>query len=401
MEPRPPVVISRRGVDRLRSGHPWIYRSDVLSSEAEPGDLVEVRSERKRPLGLAWWSSASQIALRLVEVFHDAAPPADDSTLIDRRIAAAIDYRGRLEIDATAYRVIHAEADRLPGLVVDRYGDASGDPSRMWLVVQTLCQATDRRLAAIVERLVARLSPAGVLTRNDPKVRSFEGLDSSVEVVFGEVPEVVTVRDGQTTLEVDLRRGQKTGLFLDQRENHAAAARYARGRALDAFSYHGGFALAMARRADHVLALDSSEPAIGVIQENARRNGIANVEAKEANVFDELRELEISRARFDTIVLDPPAFAKNRAAVDKAAAGYKEINLRAMKLLAPGGTLLTCSCSHHIDEGLFHAIVEAAAADAHASMVLLERRLQASDHPVLLGVPESSYLKCLVLRRMA
>jgi 23S rRNA (cytosine1962-C5)-methyltransferase len=396
----PLATISRRGAERLRGGHPWIYRSDVTSSEGEPGDLVQVMSERRRPLGLAWWSSASQIALRMVEVFHDSTPPADEALLLRERLAAAVAYRASLAIDASAYRLVHAEADRLPGLVVDRYGDAS-DPTRVWLVLQTLCQATDRRLSAIVDELVGLVHPTGVLTRNDPKVRSFEGLDSSVAVVYGEVPELVKVREGQTTLEVDLRHGQKTGLFLDQRENHAAAERYARGRALDAFSYHGGFALAMARRAESVLALDASAPAIEAIRANAAQNGLGNVEAREANVFDELRELEISRARFETIVLDPPAFAKNRAAVDKAVAGYKEINLRAMKLLTPGGTLLTCSCSHHVDEALFQAIVEAASADAHAPMALIERRLQAVDHPVLLGVPESSYLKCLVLRRIA
>jgi 23S rRNA (cytosine1962-C5)-methyltransferase len=397
VQTRPLVVVSRRGVDRLRSGHPWIYRSDVVSSEAEPGDLVRVLSERRRPLGVAWWSSASQIALRMLQGFQESEGSTSEGAMIDARLRAAIDYRAGLAIDATAFRLVHAEADRLPGLIVDRYGD----DEHVWLVVQTLCQATNRRLADVVDRLVEHTKPAGVLARNDPKVRLLEGLDLRVEVVYGDVPERIDVRDGRTTLRVDLRQGQKTGLFLDQRENHAAAAGYTRGRALDAFAYHGGFALAMARRADTVLALESSSSAVAVLRDNAARNGVTNVEVREANVFDELRELEVSGARFDAIVLDPPAFAKHRAAVDRATAAYKEINLRALKLLAPGGHLLTCSCSHHVDEALFLAIVESAAADAHASVVLVERRFQARDHPVLLGVPETSYLKGLVVRRTA
>ncbi|HEY6358547.1 MAG TPA: class I SAM-dependent rRNA methyltransferase [Vicinamibacterales bacterium] len=395
MQTRPLVVVSRHGVDRLRSGHPWVYRSDVVSSDADPGDLVRVLSERRRPLGIAWWSGASQIALRMLQGFQESEGSADERAMLDARLRTAIDDRTGLAIDATAFRLVHAEGDRLPGLIVDRYGDGE----RVWLVVQTLCQATDRRLAAFVDRLVEFTQPAGVLARNDPKVRLLEGLDLQVDVVYGDVPQRIDICEGPTTMRVDLRQGQKTGLFLDQRENHAAAAGYARGRVLDAFAYHGGFALAMARRAETVLAIESSASAVEVLRDNAARNGAANVEAREANVFDELRELEVSGARFETIVLDPPAFAKNRAAVDRAAAAYKEINLRALKLLAPGGHLLTCSCSHHVDEALFLAIVESAAADAHASVVLVERRLQARDHPVLLGVPETSYLKCLVLRR--
>ena len=393
----PLAIVSRRGADRLRAGHPWIYRSDVVSAEAGAGDLVEVRSERKRPLGLAWWSSESQIALRVVAGEREFDAARDEAALIGARLAAAIAYRDGLAIDATAFRLVHAEADRLPGLVVDRYADERG----VWLVVQMLCQATDRRRQLIVDALVERVAPTGILARNDGKVRSFEGLEREVAVLHGEVPETVAVREGETTLRVDLRLGQKTGLFLDQRENHGAASGYARGRALDAFAYHGGFALAMARRAETVLAIDSSAPAIATIRENAAANGLANVEAREANVFDELRELEVSGARFETIVLDPPAFAKNRASVDRAVAGYKEINLRALKLLSPGGHLLTFSCSHHVDEALFQAILDSAAADAHVPAVLVERRQQARDHPVLLGVPETSYLKGLVLRRLA
>ena len=367
-----------------------------MFAEAEPGDLVRVLTERDRPLGWAFWSSTSQIAIRLVSSETGSAAP-DEATLIRARIRAAAAYRASLGIDATAYRLVNAEADGLPAVIVDRYADESGT----YFVVQTLAQGSDRRLSTIVQILVDEWAPAGVLVRNDPKVRRLEGLDERVEVVHGVLPERVSVREGAVTFEVDLRHGQKTGLFLDQRENHAAAARYARGRVLDAFTYNGGFALQMAGKADAVLALDSSAHAVDVTRANAKRNGIANVEVREANVFDELRELEVSGASFDTIVLDPPAFAKNRAAVERASAGYKEINLRALKLLAPGGHLLTCSCSYNVDEELFLAIVGAAAEDARMTAALVEKRMQASDHPVLLHVPETHYLKCLVLRRMA
>jgi len=387
----PTAVVSRRGIDRLKAGHPWIYRSDVISSDADPGDVVRVVSERARPLGVAFWSSLSQISIRMID--EDAAAAADERAFFRSRLQAAIAYRASLAIDATAWRVVNGEADRVPGLIVDRYGD--------YLVVQTLCQATDRRIDLLTELLVELCAPRGVLARNDPRVRHLEGLPEEIEVLHGEIPETIDVREGTLTLAVDLRNGQKTGLFLDQRENHAAAARYARGRALDGFAYHGGFGLAMARTAESVISLESSPPAAAAIRATAERNGIANVEVREVNVFDELRELEIAGARFDTIVLDPPAFAKNRAAVPRAVTGYKEINLRALKLLEPGGHLLTCSCSYNVDEALFKSVVEEAAADARVTVALVEKRLQARDHPVLLTVPETYYLKCLVVRKIA
>jgi 23S rRNA (cytosine1962-C5)-methyltransferase len=390
----PVAVVSSKGADRLRAGHPWIYRSDVRAADAGPGDLVAVETERGRPLGYALWSSASQIALRSIGLDVD---PDDDVGWLHTRLAAAARYRNALEIDASAWRLVHGEADRLPGLIVDRYGDDGG----VYFVVQALCQGMDRRLPAIVAALSDLAAPRGVLARNDPRVRQLEGLEQRVEVLAGEVPDTVDVREGRVRLRTNLRQGQKTGLFLDQRENHEAAARYARGRALDAFAYHGGFALAMASRAASVLALDSSAPAVAATRENAARNGLRNVEVRETNVFDELRELEHARERFDTIVLDPPAFAKNRAAVPRAVAGYKEINLRAIKLLAPGGMLMTCSCSYHVDEAMLVDVVTDAARDAGASLALVEKRMQSRDHPVLVGVPETWYLKCLVLRRVS
>jgi 23S rRNA (cytosine1962-C5)-methyltransferase len=386
----PTVVVTRRAVDRLRGGHPWIYRSDVTAVDASPGDLVRVLGERGRPLGWALFSSDSQIALRLVST---TPADVDERTLLADRLRAAIAYRQSLGIDATAYRLVHGEADRLPGLVVDRYGD--------YLVVQTLSQGMDRRAGLITELLVEQLAPLGVLARNDPKVRRLEGLDERVDVLHGEIPPTVLVREGAVTIQVDLWHGQKTGGFLDQRENHAAAAAVAHGRALDAFTHQGGFALQMSPRCESVLALDSSAGAIEATRGNAARNGLTNIEAREANVFDELRELEIAGEAFDTIVLDPPAFAKNKAAVERAVAGYKEINLRALKLLKPGGVLVACSCSYHVGEIAFLNVLAAAASDAHATVAIEEKRMQARDHPVLLTVPETYYLKCVILRKIA
>jgi len=400
----PTVVISRRGADRVRAGHPWIYQSDILEAEVESGDLVRVREERRRGIGWGLWSSQSQIALRMMVVGSSGSlgslgsekDDIDERALFESRLRQAIDYRATLAIDGTACRLVHGEADRLPALIVDKYGDASGE----YLVVQTLCQGMDRRATLIVELLHEIIRPRGVLARNDPKVRRLEGLEERVDLLAGEIPETVAVREGDVTFQADLRRGQKTGLFLDQRENHVVAASCAAGRALDAFTYNGGFALHLARRCSSVVALDSSEAAVALTRANAAANGLTNLEAREANVFDELRELEASGEHFDTIVLDPPAFAKNRAAVGRALAGYKEINLRALRLLAPGGHLITCSCSYHVDESTFVAVVTDAALDARVTVTLVEKRTQARDHPVLVGVPETHYLKCLVLRKL-
>jgi 23S rRNA (cytosine1962-C5)-methyltransferase len=383
----PVVVISRRGEERIRRGHPWIYRSDVLSATAAPGDLVAVVGGRDRRLGEALWSARSQIALRMMSVGDDA--PGE--SVWRHRLAAAIAFRDLLHIDATAYRVVHGEADRLPSLVVDKYGD--------YLVVQALSQGTDRRLPELTQALVELMSPKGILARNDPKVRTLEGLEQSVQVLHGEVPSAVQVREGAVDYSVDLRHGQKTGLFLDQRENRVAAGRYARGRMLDCFSYNGAFGLSLARHCSDVIAIDASADAVVRITENAGLNGVTNVGAREANVFDELRHFEQSGERFNTIVLDPPAFAKNKAAVEKALAGYKDINLRALRILEPGGVLVTCSCSYNVDEPMFLQVLADAAADARAHVTILEKRMQGRDHPVLLTVPETYYLKCIILRK--
>jgi 23S rRNA (cytosine1962-C5)-methyltransferase len=383
------VAISARGEARLRRGHPWIYRSDVLSARAAGGDVVRVVGAAHRPLGHAFFSDRSQIALRMLT--RDDRPV--DEAFWRARLEAAIGFRDRLGIEASAWRLVHGEGDLVPSLVVDRYADV--------LVVQTLSQGTERLLPLFTRLLIEATGARGVLERNDPRVRALEGLEARVSVVHGEVPEVIRVHEGAVEYDVDLRRAQKTGLFLDQRENHAAAAGYARGRLLDAFSYHGGFALAMAPGCTRVEALDVSEAAVAQIRANAARNRLPHVEAREANAFDELRRLEKAGARYETVVLDPPAFAKNKAALDKALAGYKEINLRALRLLEPGGTLVTCTCSYHVDEPTFGEVVHAAAVDAGCLVSVVERRTQARDHPVLLGVPETQYLKCLILRKVS
>lgn len=386
----PTAIVNAKGEDRIRGGHPWIYRSDVVDATGtEPGIVVNVRGPRNRDLGHALFSDQSQITLRMI---------SRDDRVIDtafwrERLERAISFREILEIDATAYRLIHGEADLLPSLVVDRYGD--------YLVMQALSQGMDRLTPELVPLLVELTEAKGVLARNDPKVRLLEGLEQKVEVVHGAVPETISVREAGVTYDVDPWRGQKTGLFLDQRENREAAARYAHGALLDCFSYNGGFALALAPRCLTVEGLDVSADAVARVTANATANGITNVTAREANVFDELRRLEREGARYDTVVLDPPAFAKNKASIQNALAGYKEINLRALRLLAPGGYLITCSCSYNVDEGMFAQAVFEASVDAHVPVTVVEKRMQGRDHPVLLGVPETYYLKCLILRKLA
>ena len=383
------VVVNRKGEARIQRGHPWVFRSDVVAAEEslEPGAIVRVLGPRHVPLGFALFSTLSEITLRLIA--RGSALPED---FLARRIDEALRLREVVAAGTNALRLVHGEGDGLPSLVVDRYGDV--------LVVQTLSQGTERLKSEVVRVLVERLSPRGILERNDPRVRQLEGLPASVGVLWGDVPKTLEVEEGGIHLTVDPWKGQKTGLFLDQRENHLTARAYARGRALDAFTYNGGFALQMAAAGSEVLAVDSSAEALGRTRANAARNDLTSMTLREANVFDLLRDLEHRSERFDIIVLDPPAFAKSRAAVEKAQRGYKEINLRAMKLLTRGGVLITCSCSHHIHEADFEAILSAAAADSGVALTIVEKRRQARDHPVVLGVPETYYLKCFVLRRL-
>ena len=383
-----PVVVSRKGQARVERGHPWVFRSDVVKDGgATAGAIVRVAGVRGEPLGFALWSERSEIRLRMLERGEALA-----SSFLRDRIERALRWRGTVAAGAEAYRVVHGEGDGLPSLVIDRYGD--------YLAVQTLSQGTERAKPEIVAALVDLLKPLGIVERNDPKVRMLEGLEQTVSVLHGEVPERVEISEGDVRLAVDLREGQKTGLFLDQRENHLAARRYAKGRVLDAFCYDGGFALQVARDAESVIAVDLSGEALARVKANAERNGFGNVETRDANVFDLLHDLDKREERFDTVILDPPAFAKSRDAIPKATRGYKEINRRALRILKPGGCLVTCSCSYHIHEDDFEAILADAATDAGATVTVVEKRRQARDHPVVLGVPETYYLKCFVLRRL-
>ena len=313
-----------------------------------------------------------------------------DSAFFKRRLQGAIDFRSAVVRDTTAYRVVYAEADRLPALIVDRYGD--------YLVLQALNQGMDRATSLIAEVLDDLLSPTGILARNDAAVRTQEDLPREVTVLRGAVPDSVQIEMNGIRLRADLRHGMKTGVFLDQRENYLAAAGYARGNALDCFTSGGGFALHLARHCDRVQAIDSSETALAAARANANENGIKNIDFEEADVFDALAGLTSARGRFDLIVLDPPAFAKSRGHRDAAARAYKEINRRALRILSPGGVLVSCSCSHHFSEADLLEVIAEAALDAKRTLRVLERRTQSRDHPILLTVPENLYLKCLILQ---
>jgi 23S rRNA (cytosine1962-C5)-methyltransferase len=378
------VRVSRKGADRFRAGHPWIFRSDVTdTAEAAAGDTVQVLDPRGQFIGQAHYSASSQIALRLLA---RSAGPIDFAA----KIAAAQAFREQVVTDSTAYRVVHAEADFLPALIIDRYGDC--------FAVQTLNQGMDRATPEIVAALEAQFSPRAIVARNDAAVRTLEQLPRETKLLAGELTGPATVHMNGFKLEADLLRGQKTGIFLDQRENYLAAARYASGRALDCFTSTGGFALHLARACEQVEAIDSSAPALAAAERNADANGIPNVIFREADVFEVLSGYASARRVFETIVLDPPAFAKSRKQLDGALRGYKDINLRAMRLLPPGGILVTCSCSHHVSEAMLLEVVAEASLDAGRTLRVLERRTQAQDHPILLTVPETLYLKCLVLQ---
>ncbi|MGA2509088.1 MAG: class I SAM-dependent rRNA methyltransferase [Candidatus Acidiferrales bacterium] len=380
------VVISPRGVERLRSGHLWVYRSDVNSAQAEPGVVVRLTDDRGRFHGRAFYSDKSQIAVRLLT--REDVPV--NRAFFAKRLERAADYRKLVVENSEAYRLVYSEGDLLPSLIVDRYGD--------YLVVQTLSQSTERFKSLFVEILVEMFSPKGVLERNDPKVRLLEGLDQRVGVLHGEVPAEILVKENGVTFTHDLPKGQKTGSFLDQRENHWAARRYASGDVLDCFSYQGGFALTVAGKATHVEGIEMAPIAIEAARKNQSMNSIRNVTFREGNTFDLLKEYDEAGRHFQMVILDPPAFAKNRDSIPAARRGYKEINLRALKLLEPGGFLLTCSCSYHITEPLFLQILAEAANDARKVIAVVERRTQALDHPILLTMPETHYLKCLIVK---
>ncbi len=363
-------TVTPRGEERIRNGHFWVYRADVAGGQGAPGAVVRVAGAGGRFLARAFYSDRSQISLRIL---------TKNDVPVDRRfwrsrLEQAISFRDRIGIDATGYRLVHGEGDLIPSLVVDRYGD--------YISLQALSQGTDRLLPEVTSLLGELIAPQGIIARNDPRVRLLEGLEQNVTVLDGDIPDTVTIREGKVEYQVDLRHGQKTGAFLDQRENRIAAAHYASGRTLDCFSYAGGFALQLAPHVAELTALDISEEATALLARNAARNGFSNVQGRTTNVFDELRTLERMGERFDAIVLDPPAFAKSKVAIPKALSGYKEINLRALKLLEPGGFLITCSCSYHVNEAAFAEVIFDAALDAGVVVSVVEKRMQGRDHPV-------------------
>ena len=381
------VTVTKRGADRLRQGHLWIYRSDVLdAAEASGGSVVGINDQKGNFVGQALFSDASEITLRLLT---QSAEPIDREWW-RRRLQTAAARRSQIGEDTNAYRIVYSEGDLLPSLIIDRYDDV--------FVMQNLSQGTEAMKTTLVELLVEEFGPRAVIERNDVKVRAFEGLELVSGTLFGTVPEELQILQHGLRFLVAPLSGQKTGSFLDQRENRLAARDLAHGRGLDCFTFNGAFALHLAGKCENVTGIDISADAIAIARRNAALNGVTNAEFQEANVFDALRELEQAGERFDTIVLDPPAFAKNRASVKAAARGYKEINLRALKLLNAGGVLVTCTCSYHVSEEMFLELLAAAANDAHRRVQIIEKRTQASDHPILLGMPESYYLKCVIAR---
>lgn len=380
------VTVTHKAADRISFGHPWIFSSDVSDrGVAEPGDAVLVLEPRGRLLGTFHYSSTSQITLRQLSARHEEI----EERFFRDRIERAVSWRTRAVHDTDACRLVYGEADCLPGLIVDRYGDC--------LAVQTLTQGMDKATPLIVATLNELFTPAVIVARNDVAVRRLESLPSETRVLQGEVPATAEVNMNGLRWGVDLLGGQKTGIYLDQRENYLAAANWARGPALDCFTSTGGFALHLARVCESVEGVDSSAKALESAGANAARNGITNVRWRQSDVFDLLAGYAQSGRRFGTVVLDPPAFAKSRSAIEGAARGYRDINYRALRLLSSGGILVTCSCSHHFSEALLLEAVAAAALDAGKTLRVLERRTQAADHPILLSVPETLYLKCLVM----
>lgn len=385
MPPLPTVRVNRKAAERVHSGHPWIFASDVADNEAATaGDAVRVVDPKGRVLGTAHYSSSSQIALRLLSRRVETI----DEAFLRGRIEAAFAYRQRVVSNSDAYRLVHAEGDLLPGLIVDRYGDR--------LVMQLLDQGMNRLEEPITQALIGLLQPRGIVARNDATVRAKENLPRETHLAFGEIPDGVDFRMNGLNWRADVLHGQKTGLFLDQRENYLAARRYAGGHALDCFTATGGFAVHLASVCEFVEAVDSSEAMLEIGRANAALNGLTNIEFRQADVLDYLPVLAAAKRHFSIVIIDPPAFTKSRSALEGAARGYKEINRRALQLLSPGGILVSCSCSHHMSEADFLQIIAAAALDCGKQLRVLERRTQAPDHPILLTVPETHYLKCLI-----
>jgi 23S rRNA (cytosine1962-C5)-methyltransferase len=383
------AVVSSKGARRWQQGHPWIYRSDVTTRPSAPPGAVRVADHRGKPLGVALWSPTSEISLRMVDSSDRAQLDAD---WWRRRLGAAIERRSFVAASSNAFRLVHGEGDACPSLICDRYD--------RWLVVQLMSAGLEAFREVIVETLDALVRPEGILARNDVALRSKEKLSQNVEVLRGTVPETIEVTEHGVRFLAAPWKGQKTGAFLDQRENRVLIGDHARGRALDCFSYHGSFALHLARKAERVIALDVSSEALERAKENCALNGITNVDLVEADTFDYLRERERARETFDTIVLDPPAFAKTRASLPGAIRGYKDINLRAMRLLSRNGLLFTASCSFHLTKPLFLEMLQDAAADSGRRIALRAITAQPVDHPEVVTIPETGYLKGALLEAL-
>lgn len=375
---------------RLLAGHPWVFSNEVAGVHGDftPGDIVDVVDSRGKFVGRGFINPASQILVRLLTYKQEEI----DREFFVERVRRAVAMRQKLLGNVDSYRVIFAEADFLPGLIVDKFGDV--------LVFQTLALGVDVRKQWVIEALKETLNPRGLYERNDVPVRQLEGLELTSGFASDPFDTLVEIEENGLRLLVDVQSGQKTGHFLDQRENRAAIARYVNGaRVLDCFCHTGGFALqALRAGAESAEGIDTSELAIDLAKANAERNGLLAARFRVGNVFDELRAMAKKGEKYDVIILDPPAFAKNRAAVPGAMRGYKEINLRAMKMLTPGGILVTCSCSQHLSAQEFLEVVAEAAMDAGVRLRLLERRGQPPDHPILIGAPETEYLKCFIFR---
>ena len=381
------VKITARGAKRIRKGHLWVYRSDVRrASDTSGGAVVRVIDEAGNFVGLAFYSNASEIALRFLTTSDEAI----DREWWRARLRQCAERRAAIAVETNAYRLVYSEGDLLSSLIVDSYDDV--------LVIQALSQGTDRLQSTLVELLIEEFKPRAIVERNDARVRELEGLERRTGTLYGEASAEIEINQHGMRFLVTPLSGQKTGAFLDQRENYLAARRVGRGRTLDCFTFNGGFALHVAPACEKVIGIDISADAVAAAQRNAELNEARNMEFREANVFDALREMEAAGERFDCIILDPPAFAKNRASLPAAARGYKEINLRALKLLNRGGVLITCTCSYHVSEQMFLETIEDAALDARRRLQIIEKRGQSSDHPVLLGVPETHYLKCVIAR---
>jgi 23S rRNA (cytosine1962-C5)-methyltransferase len=387
------AIVNAHAVTRLRCGHPWIFKSDIERlDQATPGALVRVEDQRGKPYGSALYSSNSQIALRMVAPNPVEAEKYPD--LLRYRIRQAIAYRERMVRDSDAFRVLFSEADITPGLIVDKYNDV--------VSFQVLTQAMDAPFAReiLLDELKTAYKPETILERVDPRIRELEGLASREDqAAYSRLKKAKTstiFHMNGLAFHYDGSAGQKTGAFLDQRENYAAAQRHARGRALDICTYQGGFSLHLNRVCEQVTAVDVSAEALAVAERNRTLNEQKAIEFVGADAFELMRQYADSDRRYETIVLDPPAFAKSKKNAEDALRGYKELNLRALKMVRNGGVLVTCSCSFHVSEQDFLSMLSSAALDARRNLHVIEKRMQSVDHPVLLNVPETHYLKCIV-----